>query len=140
NASAFAFQILAKLTPANPEPTPEPIRNTGQEQLKPTNSTGQEQHMSTTSPKPTDALEVFYSYALEDENYAKKLRNHLVILKREGEITDWYVGKIALGEEFDKEKMRHLDTANIIFLLISDDFLASEQTYDTDVKRAMERH
>lgn len=34
----------------------------------------------------------------------------------------------------------HLESANIILLLISSDFLASDYCYDQEMKRAMEHH
>ncbi|TMC14999.1 MAG: hypothetical protein E6J34_23090 [Chloroflexi bacterium] len=138
HASAFAFEILAKLTPARPIPTPvEPTITSA-----PTNNTNthadKEQQMPTSSNKPTDTFEVFYSFTHEDRSYADKLHKHLILLKREGLITESFAGEITLGG--DTNKVKPLDTADIIFLLISEDFLVSEETYDVQMQRAMARH
>lgn len=126
HASAFAFEMLAKLTPSTPS-TLEPINNIVKEPPVPTSS-----------PKPANTFEVFYSFAKEDRSYAEKLHKHLILLKRAGFISESFAGEITLDR--DPNKMKPLDTADIIFLLISDDFLVSEETYDVQMQRAMERH
>ena len=65
---------------------------------------------------------------------------HLILLKRQGLITDWHSGKLAPGEEPPEQIKKHLDTAKIILLLISQDFMFSEHQDTIEVKRAMERH
>ncbi|HKV60155.1 MAG TPA: trypsin-like peptidase domain-containing protein [Ktedonobacteraceae bacterium] len=85
------------------------------------------------------AVEVFYSYIQEDEQLAEKLRRHLVLLKRQELITDWYAGKVIPGQEPSEQIREHLDSASIILLLISSDYLFSEYHDSIEVKRAMER-
>jgi nucleoside phosphorylase len=85
------------------------------------------------------AFEIFYSYDKEDEGLAKKLQNQLILLKRRNLITDWYASKVIPGQETSLEIFKHLNAARIILLLISPDYVASEQ-YDTEVTRALERH
>jgi tetratricopeptide (TPR) repeat protein len=91
-------------------------------------------------PQPPQAIEVFYSYAREDESLRDELRKHLAILRRQGVITDWYDRDIALGQEWDEEIKGHLDSASVILLLVSPDFVNSDYCNDVEVKRAMERH
>lgn len=43
-------------------------------------------------------------------------------------------------QEWEKEIQNHLNTAQIILLLISPDFIASEYCYGTEMKHALERH
>jgi tetratricopeptide (TPR) repeat protein len=95
--------------------------------------------MSPTS-KPTGAIEVFYSYAHEDNQLRKQLEKHLSILKRQGLITDWYDREINAGTDWEREIDRHLNTAQIILLLVSADFMASDYCYGLEMKRALERH
>jgi hypothetical protein len=85
-------------------------------------------------------VEIFYSYAHEDERLQKKLETHLSNLKHQGLITGWRDREIQAGQEWAKEIDIHLNTADIILLLISPDFLASDYCYCTEMKRAMERH
>jgi TIR domain/CHAT domain len=88
----------------------------------------------------TKAIEVFFSYAREDEKLRDKLEKHLSLLKREKVITGWHDRKIGAGQEWKNEIDIHLNTAQIILLLVSVDFIASDYCWDVEVKRAMERH
>ncbi len=86
------------------------------------------------------AVEVFYSYSHKDEKLRDELEKSLTMLKREGIITGWHDRKIGGGDEWAGEIDEHINSARIILLLISTDFLASDYCYDIEVKRAMERH
>jgi hypothetical protein len=86
------------------------------------------------------ALEVFFSYAHEDEELKVKLADQLAVLQRLGAITSWDDRMIDAGSEWRAEIERHLDTAQVILLLVSADFLASEFCYGVEMKRAIERH
>lgn len=89
----------------------------------------------------SDAIEVFYSYAEEDEKLVKELQKQLVLLKRLNIITDWYPGKITLeGETPDEQIVDHLNSARIIVLLVSPDFIFSEEHGNFEVEQAMKRH
>ena len=90
--------------------------------------------------RSSEAIEVFYSYAHEDETLRRELEKHLRILERRGIITGWHDRKISAGKEWGAEIDRHLSSARIILLLISPDFLASDYCWGVEVKRAMERH
>jgi hypothetical protein len=69
-----------------------------------------------------------------------ELEIHLAALKREGVIETWHDRRIGAGKEFDNEISQHLEEADIILLLISPYFIASEYCYEIEMKRAMERH
>jgi len=92
------------------------------------------------SVKPAKPIEIFYSYAHEDEELRDELEKHLSILKRKGVIQGWHDRRIGAGREWEDEIDTHLNTAHVILLLISADFLASDYCYDVEMKRAMERH
>jgi hypothetical protein len=70
---------------------------------------------------------------------AEKLQKHLVLLKRQGLITDWSSAKLELGKDPSEQTMKHLNSAKIILLLISSDYLFSDYQYTVEVTRAMER-
>ena len=89
---------------------------------------------------PSEGIEVFFSYSHEDEALRDELEKHLSILKHRGLISAWHDRKICAGEEWNGEIDEHLNSAQIILLLISSDFLASKYCYDIEMKRAMERH
>lgn len=88
----------------------------------------------------TRTIEIFCSYAHEDEPLRKELEKHLTILKRQGLITSWYDRKIMAGAEWAHAIDTHLNTAQIILLLISADFLASDYCYHIEVRQALKRH
>jgi hypothetical protein len=92
------------------------------------------------TPQPPEPLELFYSYSHRDEELREQLENHLAMLKREGVISGWHDRRISAGQEWDGEINEHLSSAEIILLLVSADFLASNYCYDIEVKRVMERH
>lgn len=92
---------------------------------------------SSSEPK---AIEVFFSYAHEDEKLRDELAKHIKMLERQGVITAWYDRDISGGTEWKQSIVQQLDRANIILLLISSDFLASDFCWSVELKRAMERH
>lgn len=87
-----------------------------------------------------DAASIFFSYSHKDEALRNELETHLAMLKREGLITSWHDRKIVAGDELSGAIDAKLNSAAIILLLISPDFLASAYCYDIEVKQAMERH
>lgn len=89
-----------------------------------------------TNPKP---VHLFYSYSHEDEQLRDELEKHLMVLKRRGIITDWYDRDIRAGDEWNREIDGHLNTADIILLLISADFLASDYCYSIELTHALQR-
>ncbi len=87
-----------------------------------------------------NAIEIFYSYAHEDEALRKELEKHLALLQRQGYISGWNDRSISPGSNWEQEINTHLNTAQIILLLVSSDFLASDFCYSVEMKRALERH
>jgi len=86
-------------------------------------------------------VEVFFSYAHEDEKWRKKLETHLAMVKRRGVIINaWHDRKIGAGTDWANKILAHLNQAQIIVLLVSPAFIASEYCYNREAKRAMERH
>jgi TIR domain len=82
----------------------------------------------------------FLSYSHHDSDLRDELEIHLAVLKREGVIEIWHDRKIGAGKEFDNGISQHLEQAEIILLLISPYFIASDYCYEIEMKRAMERH
>jgi TIR domain len=87
-----------------------------------------------------ESMKIFYSYAHEDEHLRKKLETHLGLLQQQGLITAWHDRRISAGKEWMNEISSHLDTAQIILLLISSSFLASKYCYGSEMMQALERH
>jgi len=87
-----------------------------------------------------DPITVFYSYAHEDESLRDELAKHLRLLEREGFIKEWHDRRITPGDEWKNQIDHYLETAELILLLVSPDFINSDYCYDIEMQRAMERH
>ncbi|HZR44312.1 MAG TPA: tetratricopeptide repeat protein, partial [Ktedonobacteraceae bacterium] len=85
-------------------------------------------------------IEVFYCYAREDEPLLRELEKHLSLLHRQGLISSWSDRQILPGADWTKTIDHHLETASLILLLISADFLASDYCYGIEMARALQRH
>lgn len=86
------------------------------------------------------SFRLFYSYAHQDEQLRDELDTHLSILKRQGIIDSWHDRMIAPGAAWEHEIDRQLLYADIILLLISPDFIASDYCWGREMQQAMERH
>ncbi|MEM9088183.1 MAG: toll/interleukin-1 receptor domain-containing protein [Cyanobacteria bacterium P01_F01_bin.53] len=85
-------------------------------------------------------LEVFISYSHKDEALKDELYIHLANLKHQRKIKPWQDRQIEAGNEWDAEIKAHLESADIILLLITPRFIASEYCFCKEMQRAMERH
>ncbi|HWS85198.1 MAG TPA: TIR domain-containing protein, partial [Ktedonobacteraceae bacterium] len=85
-------------------------------------------------------LSIFISYAHEDEPLRQQLDAHLSLLRRQGLIATWHDRQIMPGTDWSQELDAHLMTAQVILLLISADFLASDYCYAIEMQRALEHH
>src|SRR6266536_4581768 len=83
---------------------------------------------------------VFISYAHEDEPLRAQLEKHLRLLQRQGCISTWQDRQIEPSTDWAQDIDEHLETASVILLLVSPDFLASDYCYEIEMKRALERH
>jgi hypothetical protein len=87
-----------------------------------------------------EPIKIFFCYAREDDVLRQGLEKQLRALKRQGIIDIWYDREINAGTEWKKEIDKHLNSAQIILLLVSPDFMDSDYCYSIEMKRAMERH
>lgn len=85
-------------------------------------------------------VKIAFSYSHADELLRNELEKHLSALKRQGLIDTWHDRRILAGQEFDDEINRNFETADIILLLVSPDFIASDYCYNVEVSGAIDRH
>jgi hypothetical protein len=85
-------------------------------------------------------LNIFFAYSREDSELRERLDKHLSGLKRRNYINTWFDGQIEAGTEWEKEIDFALSKADIILLLISADFIASDYCFDVEMKKAISRH
>lgn len=83
---------------------------------------------------------IFFSYSHKDEALRNELEMHLSMLKHEGLIEAWHDRRIPAGDELDEAIFRNLESADVILLLVSSDFIGSWYCYSKEMQRAMERH
>jgi hypothetical protein len=95
---------------------------------------------SATAQEPVVPIRLFYSYSHKDEELRKELEEHLALLKRQGYIAGWHDRMIGAGDEWKGQLDKNLEEAQIILLLISPSFLASDYCYDIETMRALEKH
>lgn len=85
-------------------------------------------------------MQLFFSYSHKDEDLRDQLETHLAVLKRQGVIETWHDRRIAPGDDFAAAIDGRIDTADVVLLLVSPDFLASDYCYEIEMRRALERH
>lgn len=98
----------------------------------------QQPHPSS-APLQTPA-KVFYSYSHKDEDLRDKLDTHLKILHRQNIISGWHDRAIPAGTQWEDQINDNLESADIILLLVSADFINSDYCWGKELTRAMERH
>jgi hypothetical protein len=85
-------------------------------------------------------VRVFISYSHSDDAHRRRLDVHLAPLRREGLIATWHDRKILPGAAWAAEIDQNLANADIILLLVSADFVASDYCYEQEMRFALERH
>lgn len=82
---------------------------------------------------------VFYSYSHEDARLRDELAKFLAPLRQQGRLVEWYDRKIEPGLEWENAISEKLQSANLVFLLISAAFLASDYCFGVEMEMAMRR-
>lgn len=85
-------------------------------------------------------VRIFISYAPEDESLRRELEAHLSSLKRQGEVEILSDSSTPGGSAWISGINPRLEQADIILLLISSDYLASDFNYSVEMRYAFERH
>lgn len=83
-------------------------------------------------------VKVFFSYSHQDETNRNELEKHLAVLKRERLIETWHDRRILAGASLGSEIDQNLVEANLLLLLVSPDFLASDYCYSMEMRKALE--
>lgn len=96
------------------------------------------------APIPMDtqtsqAIRLVFSYSHKDEKLRDELETHLTLLKRQGFISTWHDRRILGGENWKGVIDENFRRADLILLLISADFIASDYCYETEMNLSLER-
>src|SRR5260370_3180990 len=86
------------------------------------------------------SVKIFYCYAHEDKPLRDELDRHLGALKRSGQITTWHDREIHPGMEWAYEIDMRLNSADIVLLLVSPDFIDSDYCYGRRKNQALAKH
>lgn len=84
-------------------------------------------------------IRLFYSYSTKDESLRRELDNHLMALQRAGAIETWASRAIMPGTRWREEIDAALGAADVILLLISADFIASDYCWQLEMREALRR-
>lgn len=93
----------------------------------------EERHM----PTP---VKVFVAYAHADEPFLLQVNVRLAQLRRDGLISVWYDREIEAGIAWRQKIIDELDAADVVLVLVSPDFIASDFGWETELTRAIQRH
>jgi internalin A len=85
------------------------------------------------------ALSLFISYSHKDELFRDELRGALTAYERKGELIPWDDTSIVAGQRWEPEVLQKLEEAEIIVLLLSNDFIRSDYCFLKEMRRARER-
>jgi hypothetical protein len=85
-------------------------------------------------------VSLFFSYSHMDAMLRDELARHLELLRRTGLFEAWYDKQIVPGDDWASEIDSHLCTSDILLLLLSADFFASQYCSEVEIPFAQERH
>jgi hypothetical protein len=86
------------------------------------------------------SVRALISYSHKDEQHRQSLVSALATALRNRELEIWSDHCITAGQEIDDSILVQLKEADVIFLLVSQDFIASDYCYKTELEIALERH
>ncbi len=87
----------------------------------------------------SEPIRIAFSYSHKDEELRDQLETHLKLFQRQGVISTWHDRKILGGENWAGVIDDNFKRADLILLLVSADFLASDYCYQTEMEMALER-
>lgn len=84
--------------------------------------------------------QLFISYAHVDNKFKERLEVALSVQKKTGKVEIWSDIEIMAGANWEEEIDKHLKAADIIVLLLSDDFFDSDYIWDKELPIVKERY
>ena len=83
---------------------------------------------------------IFIVYSRKDIKILNEFRAHLKVLERTLKVKVWYDELIEPGENWKQSITDNLNKANIILLIISHNFIASDYCYEKEMTQALTLH
>lgn len=90
-----------------------------------------------TESKIPKIKKIFISYSHQDVSYRTELNKYLVTLERDNLIEIWQDTMISGGEDWNEKIQTKLKEADIVIMLVSQDFIASTYIHEKEVKEAL---
>jgi hypothetical protein len=84
-------------------------------------------------------IEIFFSYAHEDEALMDDVRRQLIVFERNGRILKWYDRQIPPGSAWRQQIDGRLNRAQIVLLFLSPHFIQSLYCYEIEGQTALRR-
>jgi hypothetical protein len=87
-------------------------------------------------------ISIFFAYrpdARKDKNVFRALKKHLVSLIAEGRIRELYDSAVEMGKDWRRSIEAYISNADIIVLLVSAEFMASDFCREVEMKQALLR-
>lgn len=85
-------------------------------------------------------INCFTSYCHEDKKFLKTFQTYVTDAARRFNLNIWSDAEIGAGENIDEDIAKQLKQADVIFLLISPDYLASTYCYKKELEFAIKKH
>jgi len=105
-----------------------PLESIGQTQEISTSNQTKNVETNTHQPK-----KIFISYAHADVEFKNEFVKFFAVQKRNGEVELWHDQEISAGTEWKEAIINNLKAADIIVLLLSPDFLASDFIWEEEL-------
>ncbi|MEM8526515.1 MAG: SUMF1/EgtB/PvdO family nonheme iron enzyme [Bacteroidota bacterium] len=88
----------------------------------------------------TAKINIFIAYARANQQYQKVLYRQLRVLEKSKVVNRiWYDGEIIAGQQWDAEIKKNLAASQIIFFLISAEFMASDYIMEEEYPKSLQR-
>src|ERR1700757_4185002 len=85
-------------------------------------------------------VRLVYSSAPADYAFREQLSAHLQTLVQNGLLSEWHEQLVPVGSEGAQERHRAWQSADVILLLLSADYLASDAFNRDEMQQALDRH
>ncbi len=86
-------------------------------------------------------INIFIAYSRDDKEILNRLKISLSVLKRVKLVDDiWCDEEIEAGQEWESAIIKQLENSDIVLLLVSPSFIASEYCFNKELNKALARH
>ena len=85
-------------------------------------------------------IDIYISYSNKDEKFEEELEMHLHLLQKRSPISIWSDRNLIAGDEWRAQIDKHLNTSEIILILVSPNYMESEFASQIEMRHALERH